>query len=383
MAGATDGVRAVALCAALAAVAGVARGDAAKTRPAPPSAATLAEYRKHLRAGRKLGDAKRWGEAVVELEAALEAIPLDGRALSELGWAAFAAGDYDRARAATTAAVRVAGDFRVKAASLYNLGRIAEAKGDRAGAVRAYAASLGLRPGNKIVADALAAAQKAAPAAAAADGPPCPDDEEKLGPVCGCLVRAVGAEEGRSDCTVEESGLPRPFWLATIKVPAEHEEYNYLVAKGDLGYRVVAELDTVYNPGAMGISEEWELGGASIDEVGGHRVLRVHEHHQHMDNDRGINETESSDDDDVTVCVVGADQTPTRCPLRLTQRHAYVREVMFPDDKDDTEKHAGLPRKEGFQLAVDLDPSGRAVVKLTTGAADERARAVLGPHQLW
>jgi TolA-binding protein len=46
-----------------------------------------------------------------------------------LGWAAFQAGDYDKAREANASAIRAASGRAVKAASLYNLGRVAEATG--------------------------------------------------------------------------------------------------------------------------------------------------------------------------------------------------------------------------------------------------------------
>jgi hypothetical protein len=359
-------------------------------RPAKLAAAELAAYRKHLRAGRKLGDEKRWGEAVVELEAALVTVPLDGRALSELGWAAFAAGDYAKARRANTDAVRVAADLKVKAASLYTLGRVAEATGDKLGALRAYSTSLAYRPGNPIVRDALAALEKAAPTVAkTADQPPCADERGKLLVVCGCLLRAESTDEVTGpDCSSDDRGdLPEPFWIVSVNVPAERTVKKVLVAHDpddvDPGFHTVAALDSVYNPGSMGISEEWSLGGAELVRLGKRRVLRLRETHSHIDNDRGINETESTEDEDVTVCVVGDAETPTRCPLQLTLRHEYVREVMFPDDPDDTEKHAGLPRREGYRLSLSLDASGTATVKLDKGVADERARAALGPHKLW
>ena len=37
-------------------------------------------YRRHLAAGRRLADAKKWGEATREFEKALEVIAMDGRA---------------------------------------------------------------------------------------------------------------------------------------------------------------------------------------------------------------------------------------------------------------------------------------------------------------
>ncbi|HTJ46685.1 MAG TPA: hypothetical protein VL463_31480 [Kofleriaceae bacterium] len=104
------------------------------------------DYKAALRRGRQLAHEHDWGGAVASFESAVAAAPGDARALSELGWAALHAGDLDRAVAASTSASTAAGaSTRVRAASLYNLGRAKEAKGDRAGAETAYRASLALR----------------------------------------------------------------------------------------------------------------------------------------------------------------------------------------------------------------------------------------------
>jgi hypothetical protein len=56
-------------------------------------APTLKTYRSQLAAGRKLAPAHKWGEAMAAFEKALDALPGDARALSELGWAAFQVGE--------------------------------------------------------------------------------------------------------------------------------------------------------------------------------------------------------------------------------------------------------------------------------------------------
>ncbi len=131
-------------------------------RPAPIAPEKRREYAARLRAGRTHAKAKRWGEAVAEFEAALVAIPMDDRALSELGWAAFQAGDHVKAEKANADSVRVSSQPELKAASLYNLGRVAEARGDRDRAAALYADSLVLRP-NKTVVKRLVALGKPAP----------------------------------------------------------------------------------------------------------------------------------------------------------------------------------------------------------------------------
>ncbi len=90
--------------------------------------------------------------------------------LSEQGWAAYKAKDLAKAEQITRAAIGEAKDYsaqRIKAASLYNLGRILEDKSDKPGAITAYVESLKLRP-NRTVREQLAKLD----AQAAADADP-------------------------------------------------------------------------------------------------------------------------------------------------------------------------------------------------------------------
>lgn len=114
---------------------------AAEARPRPPHA-----YVDALAAGRALAQAGKYPDAVLAFERALDFVPSDARALSELGFAAFKMNDLARAEAATLAAIAATDQFRLEAASLYNLGRIAEARGQRERAEDAYQRSLLLRP---------------------------------------------------------------------------------------------------------------------------------------------------------------------------------------------------------------------------------------------
>jgi tetratricopeptide (TPR) repeat protein len=117
-----------------------ARGpEPAGTAAPPPS------YRAALARGRALARAEDWPGAIGAFEAAVAADPGDARARSELGWAALHGGDLALAeRASEDAIARATG--KVKAAALYNLGRVHEARGDRVAAGAAYRASLALRP---------------------------------------------------------------------------------------------------------------------------------------------------------------------------------------------------------------------------------------------
>jgi tetratricopeptide (TPR) repeat protein len=112
-------------------------------------------FLKHLNEGRGLARERRWANAIKSFEAALQIIPADGVALGELGWAAFQIGSFEKARSANGKAVLMAAEPRIKAAALYNLGRTAEAMGDKEEAALYYSRSLHLRP-NKTVARRLA-----------------------------------------------------------------------------------------------------------------------------------------------------------------------------------------------------------------------------------
>ena len=83
---------------------------------------------------------------------AVELRPQSAQALSELGWAAFLAGDLSRAEQARIAAASLSTcTEHQRAASLYNLGRVVEARGDIRGAVKAYTDSLTYRASNVVL----------------------------------------------------------------------------------------------------------------------------------------------------------------------------------------------------------------------------------------
>jgi len=112
-----------------------------------------------LREGRALAKKKDYAGAIAKLDAALAIVEGDATALSELGWAALQAGDLERAEQATTRSIAAAENPKLKAASLYNLGRIEEERGNKEAATKAYADSLALRP-NATVEKRLAALEK-------------------------------------------------------------------------------------------------------------------------------------------------------------------------------------------------------------------------------
>jgi tetratricopeptide (TPR) repeat protein len=89
--------------------------------------------------------AKDFAGAVLAFRAALDARPLDGRALSELSWASFLAGDFAAAEVSASKASWAAKDPQLRAMAFYNLGRADEALGRLSAAQVAYSRSLDLR----------------------------------------------------------------------------------------------------------------------------------------------------------------------------------------------------------------------------------------------
>lgn len=397
-------VAAVATIDAAAAPAAPAASKPKPAAPTPPTRAQLADYRKHLAAGRALGKDKRWGEAVGEFEAALVALPMDARALGELGFAAYQAGDYKKARKADDLAVHVAAEPKVRAASYYNLGLVADAENDAPAAVAAYRASLALRPDNAVVLKALTRLRQPGPAAAArVDQPPCPGPGT-IDALCTCLIATLPTGEPPPDpddaddkpsCDPLDApgdpsdearvavAPPKGFQVLELDDRPDHERSLYLAVGAGAKARVVAWLGTAYNPGMMGIGERLSVDKLELRTIGAHQVLWIETTHEHDDSDAGIDEAESTTTHDVTVCPLAADGTP-RCALTVTLDYAYERDALTDDEDPEVKANhtKGLPIHDERHLALALGADGVATVTLVKGAAPDDKR-VLGPHRLW
>jgi len=252
----------------------------AARKPKPPSPEALAAYRKHLSRGRKLAAKKEWKKAAGELEAALKAIPNDGRALSELGWVAFQAGDYDRARAVNAASVKYAAGARVKAASLYNLGRVAEAQGKQKEAAEHYRESLRLRPGNKVVVKRLAHLGEDAPEVGDFDGKVSSECNAPVprGALCSCESSALGTEDDETtgyECYVADTTLPG-FALVSASGSAGNDDFNstdLAMKLPDGSWKLAASLTSGY--GGRGHTEQWNVTKLEKRKVGARQILWV------------------------------------------------------------------------------------------------------------
>ncbi|MBZ0233975.1 MAG: tetratricopeptide repeat protein, partial [Deltaproteobacteria bacterium] len=351
-------------------------------KAAPLSRETRAAYKQHLSAGRKAAKAARWSEAITALEAALVAIPGDDRALGELSWAAFSAGDFAKARTSGKASVLGSTDPKVKAASLYNLGRVEEADGKLPAAANLYRQSLALRD-SKIVKARLDALGKDAPLA---DEPlPCttPMPEAEL---CACLnattARYLDKPEDAA-CKLSAAGADG-FEIATYTV-SSMEEQHALVAQQAGGWTVVALLAHVYNPGMMGINEEWSLADPVEATIGGHQVVRFTYKKSRSDTDMGIDEVEDEETESLVVCVRGSGRTPTTCPIDVIVSYTYVRDRLgVADDEEMTDvadlRTKGLPIRSERKVSVEIGADGVAKLRAVAGQTDA---SVLGDKKLW
>jgi len=341
-----------------------------KQKP-PPTKAEIAQQKKHMKAGWAAQQEKRWADAVREFEAALKVIEADQRALAELGWSAMNAGDFAKARRADEDAIRVAVDPKVKAQGLYNLGVVQQKTGDTQGALKSFLASLKLRP-NKTVEQAvskLGAKPTAEPAFC-----------EKPQTVCDCIIDHAFGEPAPGDnvtCAQTLAVKPPVKGFRVMHVHSDTRfgaDWDYLVDEHD---QLVGIVGGVYEHGRH--YETVKLEKAEVKGVGGHWVLWLETTSSaeatYPAGDEGMAiETETSRD--VTLCVVGSDKVPTRCPLRDVPL-SETRSVEYIDAPGNRDAHAETT------LALELADDGTATVKLVKGASDARIAQLVGPHKLW
>ncbi len=360
-----------------------------KTREAP-SPEKMREYRKHLTEGRLFGGKSQWPEAIKEFDKALAVVPGDAPALTELGWAAFKAGELERAKKSSEEALGRTTSPKIKAMAHYNLGRIAEERKDPAAAIEQYRKSLALRPNETVQKrlDELSKKEKTT-AVPAALSLPCQTPSVNMADVCACLTKPASGESaepktcapaaepklGRTDITLieAETALLQTDWL--------------LVAKGEKGFVPFARLGGAYNPGAFGIYEEFVVSSVTEKTAGKTTVLWFETKHDRHDTDMGIDEFEEETTRRVTICVPPQDKTKEwKCPLTVPVEGSFVRdrlqmEGFTPDAETRKLMTKGLPNKQSWSLEVKLG-DGKAEVSVTTGKPPAEVAALVGSHPL-
>jgi len=341
--------------------------DAAAPKKPAPTRQQLADYKQHMKAGWALQKAQKWAESVPEFEAALAAIPLDERALTELGWSAMNAGDYAKAKKIDDEAVKVAIDPKVKASALYNLGTVYAKTGATEKARAAFTLSLALRPNKTVEADLVKLGAKPAE-----DKPLCTAGQT----ACDCVIADAFPEYDAATPPVCAPADSPVAGFKAYKVTLDPWSYTYLLDEHqDLVDVIGTELDR------MRVDEELTVDKADIKSVGGHKVLwlqtKDHSSETTPAEDDTVDITET-DTVAVTLCVVGDAATPTRCPLRDVPLE-YSTGTVRMNDEGSTPVPGDRETKADLAIADD----GTATVKLVSGSSDARLNALIGPHKLF
>lgn len=357
--------------------------DAAVSTAAAPDAAaprTRAQpeksmgYRQALARGRKAGAARDYAAAMASFEAALVAVPGDARALSELGWVAFLAGELEHAERATEASIAAAVDPKLRAASLYNRGRIAEAGGDNPRAIEAYQSSLALRPNDTVQARlaTLGGAVRKALAPVAAGGP-YPD----LATACAALPFfeprwTCGAPVLEGPTRLEARGPLLEVRVigeaAVTDAAGESFDSCRLALRTARGWFLSAA--TSCEAHAWARSKVRELAWAGADAAGGPVVAWTLEH---ATGDRGFDRDGARYQTWVTrvwrtFCGVSEAGVPACTPALLVSTR-----------EDGDYAHSDVVP---YELEVALGAGGVLTVKPASARIDDGARPLLGRHVL-
>lgn len=300
-----------------------------------------------LQTGRRLAKAEKWPEARAALERALALDPGNATVLSELSWVDIGAADWEACIDHATRAVKNAGDARLRAQALYNLGRGYEGKGEPMEAAVRYRASLAKRPNavvQKRLDDLLAKVKR--------DMVPKPAPRQRE-VFCArrfaeelalfqCLERVKDDDFNAGTLLASNEpvvGLVPPFRVVRFGNDEAGLGVFLLVRKtsGD-ALEPVAELARVWNPGAFGINEEYTYMSSKETVFGKRRVVEVHGRREHGDADYAGLMLTTETTEQVTVCVYEGDE-PMQCvgPLALavTEALAYPLDPsgLEPEDK--------------------------------------------------
>jgi tetratricopeptide (TPR) repeat protein len=354
-------------------------------RAAPPNVKAA------IARGRQLVKKADYAGAVRAFQEAVTAAPEDATALSELGLAAFKANDLKLAEQASRKSVTLATSPPLRAASLYNLGRVQEARGEKVAAIDSYRRSLEDRP-NKIVRERLLGLD---PKAAAANDPVAP--QPLLGPFA-TLADFCKTTEQRGECTArsdpdstshstfacDEKPVGRPLtptapyraafaFVTTCVESGTDNTFTTMNLAVDTGGKlwVVPALEESLD--TMRQTEVAELDGLEVKDVvpGGAPELLVRTE-SNFDY-RGMNGSISKR---LRVVGLGASKKPSATGAILVE--------MSVDESDEDGNEIG---HSGGELAVTFLPDGQLEItgplhKVGKGLSRETLAALLGKHPL-
>ena len=326
-----------------------------------------ARFRAHMRAGAKAQKAKQWPRAVAEYEAAVAIYPASARAYSELGWVAFKAKDYGKSTRANEQAVRLAKKPDLQAASLYNAGRAAEAKGQKDRAMALYTESLRLRP-NKIVRKRLEAMGGEMPE------PMKRNTFTSTKNMCGYFHRGEGLrwvdpdypeEIGPSNnCASDVELIPGiEVWAVGWSDYRTNNNTMYLIANKPGEVRVLANLVQVLeNPWQV---ETFEVELSKIEKVANRDVLILRAEY----GNETPEEMQSTSETLIWYCALDKKQDPC---VTVVEQHLFQAGVYDENDPELVaefkQEHGQLPPvEEQFSMKSSLEPDGSISIRLVDG----------------
>ena len=284
-----------------------------------------------LNEGRKLVKDGDLPGGIAKYEALLKIDPHYGPALGELGWAEFKAGELDDASAHTLRALAVATEDNKRGMLLYNLGRVAEARGDTEAAIGYYQTSLAYRANDTVAARLAALDPDAKPAAR-------PSAAAVTKTLPGLGVAGTGLADLQAVCaasSVDSLCVAEPDGCAMMSNPSGREDLGILHAD-DSGivscYSPMIKTSagwTVFEPVLIGqwgseVQEDVDAFATKVvsNEAGEFLVIE-YEHHlyergwagdleEDEDDDGPMFEEASTETRGVVVCTIAAAPTCTR-----------------------------------------------------------------------
>ncbi len=378
----------------------------ARPKPKKLSKAQKAEFTRLLREGRALQKTTNWAESVTTLEKALAIQPGSAPALSELSWSAFNAGDYEKAIVAGDDSVALSVDPRIRASSLYNLGRAAEKLGKKADAIRYYTRSSRLRP-HKLVTKQLVALGGKPPVLHPVARCPKPGT---LKQVCACLRRSVPVDGPNHRLVCETRGKQLDGFVL-LAVGAENTSRGrgsgvfYLARKG-AGKVEVASSTMVGFFDSHKLVGTLKLIRVHRKNYGARTLLHVYTEQRrfmepsYMDiSSAQVAETER--EQWLTLCV--ENEGFIKCPLQIPvsrksvtdvhkltknadpdiDRTEFARESVEARNYYEKQHKVKLPVVKSHKLKVDVAADGTAKVSFVSGDKTDRIKRYLGTTKLW
>lgn len=360
--------------------------------PAPSAAeskAAAARFNAAVKAGRAASKAGNHAEAIRQLRAAARVDPSNATVLAELGWVLFKAGDLDQAERTSRRALVLTDAPKVQGMLYYNLGRIAEARG-QALTREHYRRSLALRE-NATVRKRLADLGEVAPTKGSLDAAcvsasasfGCGDDDLK----CTCVVaRTLEAPQAAAggEVVVDAAGAQNMntdvlLRAAVLKVDGDGNGILsaelLAVETGTGGWQLVGILSHEWTPGVSYIHYTGTLRSIEFMEAhiafGYGQVLVARAENNETDGDYGENTVEISTREELTVCF--ADPAPA-CVRLLTGGESGV-DVMIEGEPVDPAVKATLGT-EKWALSAQVKAGA---VRLEGTVKGPRA-ALIGKH---